>query len=56
MNWTIIIIAAIILIALIVFLVTKNQKDEKEFENQQNKDYHKSKDEEGDIDSEASTK
>ncbi len=56
MNWTIIIITAIILIGLVVFLVTKNRKDEKEFENQQNNDYHKSKDAEGDTDSEASTK
>jgi uncharacterized membrane protein len=56
MNWTIIIIVAILLIALVVFLVRRNFKDEKEFENQQNNDYHKSKEEEGDIDSETSTK
>lgn len=56
MNWTIIIIVAILLIALVVFLVRRNLKDEKEFENQQNNDYHKSKEEEGDINSESSTK
>jgi FtsZ-interacting cell division protein ZipA len=50
MNWTVIVIVGIALIALIVFLVRRNAKDEKEFEQQQNNDYHKTKDEEGDID------
>ncbi len=50
MNWTVIIIVGIALIALIVFLVRRNAKDEKEFEQQQNNDYHKTKDEEGDTD------
>ncbi|HQW44570.1 MAG: hypothetical protein IPP02_05565 [Chitinophagaceae bacterium] len=49
MNWLILIPVGIGLIALIVFLVMRNQKDEKEFEQQLNTDYHKSKDEEGDI-------
>jgi preprotein translocase subunit YajC len=52
MNWTVIIIAGIVLIALIVFLVRRNAKDEKEFEQQQNNDYLKTKDEEGDVDTE----
>jgi preprotein translocase subunit YajC len=49
MNWPVIIIFAIAAIAFIVFLVIRNQKDEKEFEQQQNNDYHKTKDAEKDI-------
>ena len=50
MNWPVIIIIAVVLIALVVFLVRRNMKDEKEFETQQKNDYHKTKDEEGDTD------
>lgn len=49
MNWPLLIIFGIVAIALIVFLVIRNQKDEKEFENQLKNDYHKTKDEEGDV-------
>lgn len=49
MNWTVIIIVGIALLILVVFLVRRNMKDEKEFENQQKNDYHKTKDEEGDT-------
>ena len=49
MNWPLIIIIGIAAIALIVFLVWRNVKDEKQFEDQLNQDYHKSKDEEGDA-------
>lgn len=49
MNWPVIVIVSIVLIALIVFLVRRNRKDEKEFETQLKNDYHKSKDEEGDT-------
>ncbi len=52
MNWPIIIIAGIAAVALIIFLVVRNQKDEKEFEKQLNNDYHKTKDEEGDVETE----
>ena len=52
MNWPIIIIVGIAAIALIIFLVARNQKDEKKFEEQFNNDYHKTKDEEGDTDPE----
>ncbi len=52
MNSTVIIIVGIILVGLIVFLVRRNAKDEKEFEQQQNNDYLKTKDEEGDVDTE----
>ena len=49
MNWYVIIIVGVVLVALIVFLVRRNMKDEKEFETQLKNDYHKTKDEEGDT-------
>ena len=49
-NWTVLILFGIAVIGLIVFLVSRNQKDEKKFEQQMNDDYHKTKDEEGDTD------
>jgi hypothetical protein len=49
MNWVILIIFGITVIALIVFLIKRNIKDEKVFEDQLKNDFHKSKDEEGDI-------
>ncbi len=48
-NWTVLILFGIAVIGLIVFLVRRNQKDEKKFEQQMNDDFHKSKDEEGDT-------
>lgn len=50
MNWFLIIPLGVGGIALIIFLIVRNQKDEKEFESQLKNDYHKTKDEEGDID------
>ncbi len=50
MNWLIIIIVGILAIALIVFLVRRNQKDEKQFEKQLDNDYPKPRTDEGDID------
>jgi len=52
MNWPVIIIVGIAAIGLIIFLVVRNQKDEKEFEQQLKNDYHKPKEEEGDVDNE----
>ncbi|HEY9361702.1 MAG TPA: hypothetical protein VIQ00_00470 [Chitinophagaceae bacterium] len=49
MNWLILIPFGIAAIALIIFLVRRNIKDEKEFEEQIKHDYPKPKDEEGDI-------
>lgn len=49
MNWALIIVVGIAAIALIVFLIVRNQKDEKQFEDQVKDDYPKTKDEEGDI-------
>jgi FtsZ-interacting cell division protein ZipA len=50
MNWAVIIVVGIAAIALIIFLVIRNQKDEKDFEKQVKNDYHKTK--EDDIDTE----
>lgn len=41
MNWAVIILVGIAVIILIVFLVIRNQKDEKRFEKQLNSDVHK---------------
>lgn len=49
MNWTFIVFFGIAVIALIVFLIVRNNKDEKVFEDQLNNDFHKSKEEEGDA-------
>ena len=51
-NWPVLIIVGGVLIALVLFLIIRNQKDEKSFEKTVNEDYHKSKDEESDIDTE----
>ncbi|MBK5271309.1 MAG: hypothetical protein JJE22_09870 [Bacteroidia bacterium] len=56
MNWPLIIIIGIVGIALVVFLVMRNQKDEKQFENQLKNDYHKTKDEEDDVNIEEALK
>lgn len=50
MNWFILIIFGMAVTALIVFLVKRNIKDEKVFEDQLKNDFHKSKNEEGDVD------
>ncbi len=50
MNWPVLIIIGIALTALLVFLIRRNIKDEEEFEEQIKNDYHKSKNEEGDVD------
>ena len=49
MNWLIIIIFGILVIALIVFLIIRNQKDEKDFEKELDNEYSKSKGELEDI-------
>jgi LPXTG-motif cell wall-anchored protein len=52
MNWTVLIIVGVFLLLLLVFLFRRNQKDEQEFEQQLNNDFHKTKDAEGDVDGE----
>ena len=49
MNWFVIIPFAIVVIALVVFLVKRNIKDEKDFEEKIKHDYPHIRDEEGDI-------
>lgn len=45
MNWPVLIIVGIASVALIVFLVVRNNKDEKQFEEQLNNDFTKPKEE-----------
>ncbi len=49
MNWNILIPVGILLLILVVFLVVRNIKDERQVEDQLKKDYKKPRDEEGDI-------
>jgi len=49
-NLLVYVILAIAIIALLFFVIRKNNKDRKELEQQLNEDYKKTKDEEGDID------
>jgi len=49
MNWLVLIVVGIAALALIIFLIVRNQKDEKSFEEQLKQNYPKSKDEEGDV-------
>ena len=50
MNWLILIIFGILAIALIVFLIVRNQKDEKDFERDLDNDFPKRKSDDEDID------
>ncbi|MEN9571063.1 MAG: hypothetical protein RL172_2294 [Bacteroidota bacterium] len=52
MNITVIIIVAILAIALIIFLIKRNVKDETEFEEQLKNDYSKPKHDHADADPE----
>jgi LPXTG-motif cell wall-anchored protein len=56
MNWIALTLFGIAAVALIAFLVIRNRKDEKVFEDQINNDYHKTKDEEGDVETDEITK
>lgn len=49
MNWPVLILFGIAAIALIVFLVVRNVKDEKELEDKIKNDYRKPRDNEDDI-------
>ena len=50
MRWLILIIVGILAIALVVFLIIRNQKDEKEFETELNNDFTKRKSEDDNTD------
>jgi len=49
MNIPVLILVGIVLVGLVIFLVLRNQKDKKQLEEKLNNDFHKSKEEEGDI-------
>ncbi len=49
MNWFILIPVGIALIVLLIFMIVRNQKDEKKFEQQMNNDYEKPKEEKSDV-------
>lgn len=49
MNWPLLIFLGIAVIALIIFLIIRNQKDEKVFEDQLKNDYRKPLHDKGDI-------
>ena len=50
MNWLILIIVGVFAIAVIIFLIVQNQKDEKNLEKQLNNDYTKRKSEDDNPD------
>lgn len=50
MNWTVIIIVGLAVIALIIFIIAKNLKDKKELEEKIMNDYRKPKTGDRDID------
>jgi dolichyl-phosphate-mannose--protein O-mannosyl transferase len=52
MNWYILIPFAIAVVALIIWLVMRNQKDEEKFEDQLKQNYPKEKDDAADVDTE----
>jgi len=56
MNWLILVPIGVLLVALVIFLIKRNMKDEAAFEKQLNNDYTKPRDEEKDTDAEELTK
>ena len=56
MNWTVLIIFGIAALGLIIFLIVRNQKDEKDLEETIKEDYHKPRDESGDTEIDKVTK
>lgn len=56
MNWPVIIIVGVILIALVVFMIVRNLKDEEEFEEHAHNDYPKPHHDRADADPEETPK
>ena len=52
MNWVIVCMILLGVLILIVFLIWKNQKDKKKYEDFLNKEYKKTADEDSDLDDE----
>jgi len=48
-NVFLIVIISLVLAILIIFLIVRNKKDEREFEDQLKNDYHKTKNHDADI-------
>ena len=49
-NWPVLIVVGVALVALVIFLIVRNMKDEKELEHNLNEDYLKPKEEEHNTD------
>lgn len=49
MNIPVLIVVGIVLVSLVIFLIIRNQKDKAQLEEKLNNDFHKSKEEEDDI-------
>lgn len=56
MDWMLLILLGIAIIALLIFLIIRNRKDQKTFERQLNNDYRKKKEEEKDIEIDDTTR
>jgi flagellar biosynthesis/type III secretory pathway M-ring protein FliF/YscJ len=56
MNWSILILVGLVALALVIFLVIRNVKDEKNFEEKIKHDYKKPREDEGDIEVEEKMK
>ena len=52
MHWYILLIVGLAILAFMIFFFKQNRKDKKDLVDKLNQDYHKSKNEEGDIDTE----
>ncbi|MBL7722313.1 MAG: hypothetical protein JNK98_10010 [Chitinophagaceae bacterium] len=55
-NWPYIFLVGVLSLAFIAFLIRQNSKDQKQLEKKLNEDYHKTKDEENDVDTEDTPK
>jgi len=49
-NWPYIFLVGVLSLVFIGFLIRQNRKDQKQLERKLNEDYNKTKDEEGDVD------
>lgn len=55
-NWPYIFLVGVLSLALVLFLIRQNRKDQKQLEQKLNEDYHKTKDEENDVDTDDTPK
>ena len=52
MNWAIIVIVGVVVLALLIFINIRNKKDKKDLTDKLKNDYRKTKDEENDVSTE----